>query len=375
MFSQGDTIFMETNSSRHTYKWFLGIAISCILLCFGAGNIDIIAKAIAWLIDLIFPLLLGLLMALIFNVIMYPIEKKLFRKSSSPIKKKARRPLAIFLSLLIIFGIIVGIAFLIIPELINGIKILLEIVKSIIDKLSLPKTAIDSSSLPFIGSFTQMDTAVDTLSTIAGGFVDFFIGLVFSVYLLANKEKLRKQITHLAYVWLPRRFVQIISHVAFVCSKTFRHFIIGQATEAIILGSLCTIGMWILRIPYAAMIGSLVGVTALLPMVGAFIGAIAGAFIILTESPVKAVIFIVFLLILQQIEGNLIYPRVVGSKISLPAMWVLASIIVGGNLAGPLGMLISVPIAASAFSLLKEATEKHEQKEKIIPQYGADENK
>ncbi|MBQ7918926.1 MAG: AI-2E family transporter [Lachnospiraceae bacterium] len=356
---------MENNTSHGTYKWILTIAAACILLCFGAGNIDIIAGAIAWLTNLIFPLLLGLLMALIFNVIMYPIEQKLFSGSNSPLKKKARRPLAIFLTLLIIFGIFISIAFLIIPELISGVKILLKIIEEIINKLSLPENALDFSSLPIIGNFTRMDTAVDTIRTIAGCLIDFFIGLVFSVYLLANKEKLRKQITRLANAWLPIRLVQIISHITYVCTSTFRHFIIGQATEAVILGSLCAIGMWLLQIPYAAMVGSLVGVTALLPMVGAFIGAGAGAFIILTESPVKALIFIVFLVILQQIEGNLIYPRVVGSKIHFPAMWVLASIIIGGSLAGPMGMLIGVPIASSAYALLKEATEKREQNTKI----------
>ena len=182
-----------------------------------------------------------------------------------------------------------------------------------------------------------------------------------SITVRQDPAKLRKQITRLANAWLPIRLVKIISHITLVCTRTFRHFIIGQATEAVILGSLCAIGMWILQIPYAAMIGSLVGVTALLPMVGAFIGAAAGAFIILTESPVKALIFIVFLVILQQIEGNLIYPRVVGSKIHFPAMWVLASIIIGGSLAGPMGMLIGVPIASSAYALLKESTEKREQ--------------
>lgn len=352
---------MENNPSRHTYKWFLAVAIACTLLCFGAGNIDIIAKALTWLINLIFPLLLGLLMALIFNVIMFPIEKKLFPKAASPLKKKARRPLAIFLTLLIIFGIFISIAFLIIPELINGVKILLQIVKDISLRLSLPLETLELSSLPIIGNFTQMDTAVETIWIIGGCLVDFFIGLVFSVYLLANKEKLRRQLTRLARVWFPARFVHLTSHILLICSRTFRHFIIGQATEALILGSLCTIGMLLLGIPFAPMIGSLVGVTALLPMVGAFIGAFAGSFIILTESPVKALLFIIFLIILQQIEGNLIYPRVVGSKINFPAMWVLASIIIGGSLAGPLGMLLGVPIASSAYSLLKEATARREK--------------
>lgn len=352
---------MEQNSSRYTYKYLLAIVSAGILLCFGAGNIDIIADAILWLIDLIFPLLLGLLMGLIFNVIMYPIEKKLFPHGNTSFRKKARRPLAIFLTLLVIFGLLTGIAFLIVPELISGAKILLDIVKNVIDRLDLPKDTFQTSSFPIIGSFTRMDTAVDTISTIAGGLIDFFIGLVFSIYLLANKEKLRRQITRLACAWLPLRLVRIISHITLVCSRTFRHFIIGQATEAVILGSLCTIGMWLLRIPYAPMIGSLVGVTALLPMVGAFIGAVAGAFIILADNPVKAVIFLIFLVILQQLEGNFIYPRVVGSKLSFPAMWVLASIIIGGGLAGPLGMLVGVPIVASAYTLLREATEKREK--------------
>lgn len=346
---------MENSPSRHTYKWFLTIAAALTLLCFGAGNIDIIAKALSWLIDLIFPLLLGLIMALIFNVILFPLEKRLTR-----IKKKARRPLAILLTLFILFGIFISITFLILPELINGLKILIELLQQITERLSIPPEAIELSSLPLVGNFTRMDTAVEALSTIAGYLLDFFIGLVFSVYLLANKEKLRRQLTRLARVWLPPRTIHLVAHVLLICSRTFRHFIIGQATEALILGSLCTIGMWLLRIPYAAMIGSLVGVTALLPMVGAFIGAFAGSFIILTESPAKALIFLIFLLLLQQVEGNLIYPRVVGSKLCFPAMWVLVSIIIGGSLAGPLGMLLGVPVAASAYTLLKEATLRRE---------------
>lgn len=347
---------MENSPSRHTYKWFLTIAAALTLLCFGAGNIDIIAKAFTWLAGLLSPLLLGLVMALIFNVIMFPLETRLTR-----IKKRARRPLAIFLTLLIIFGIFISIAFLILPELINGLKILIDLLKTITEKLSIPIESMELSSLPLVGNFARMDTAVEAIRTIAGYLLDFFIGLVFSVYLLANKEKLRRQLTRLARAWLPPRTIHLGAHTLLICSRTFRHFIIGQATEALILGSLCTIGMWLLRIPYAAMIGSLVGVTALLPMVGAFIGAFAGSFIILTESPSKALIFLIFLLILQQAEGNFIYPRVVGAKLCFPAMWVLASIVIGGSLAGPLGMLLGVPVAASAYTLLKEATLRREK--------------
>lgn len=168
----------------------------------------------------------------------------------------------------------------------------------------------------------------------------------------------------LIHAWLPKKTGISLIHIVSVCNVSFRNFIAGQATEAIILGTLCTIGMLILRLPYAPMVGALIGVTALIPIVGAYIGAITGAFLILTVSPLKAFVFIIFLIILQQIEGNLIYPRVVGSRVNLPAMWVLAAVTVGGNLSGPVGMLLGVPAASAVYELLKEATSKRELKAK-----------
>ena len=143
--------------------------------------------------------------------------------------------------------------------------------------------------------------------------------------------------------------------------SNFRNFVSGQALEAVILSTLCMIGMLILQLPYIPMVGALVGVTALIPVVGGFIGAVIGTFMILTVDPVKAVIFLAFLIILQQLEGNLIYPRVMGSRVKLPAMWILAAVTVGGGLAGPVGMLLGVPIASTAYVLLREATEQREQ--------------
>ena len=151
-----------------------------------------------------------------------------------------------------------------------------------------------------------------------------------------------------------------------MCNTTFHEFIVGQVTEAFILGSLCAVGMMLLRIPYAPMIGALVGVTALIPYVGAWLAGIVGAFMILTVSPIKAVIFIIYLVILQQVEGNVIYPKVVGAKIKLPAMWVLAAVTIGGNLAGPVGMLAGVPIASAAYALFREATLVREKEKMMI---------
>lgn len=366
-------------------KWLIGIFTACILIYLGAGHMNILAKAVTWLINLVFPLLLGAIFALIFNVPMCPIEQHLFSKTKNLTLKKLRRPLAIVLSFVLIFGIFIGVAFLVIPELINAVSIVIESITDGMDQMAELNENIDLSLLPFGSelskisidwlqlksqlqewfhtiSNTFMDAAVSAFSSIAGILVDFFIGLVFSIYILANKEKLKKQTLRLIHVWLPERFGSMLIHVSSVCGETFRLFIAGQATEAIILGSLCTIGMFLLQLPYAPMIGSLVGVTALLPIVGAYIGTIVGVFMILTVDPFKALVFVIFLLILQQIEGNLIYPRVVGAKINLPAMWVLAAITVGGNLAGPVGMLLGVPAASSAYALLREVTTIREQK-------------
>lgn len=199
------------------------------------------------------------------------------------------------------------------------------------------------------------------VGSIAGSLVTFFIGLVFAIYILSGKEKLKQQVCRLLHAWIPPKIGGMLTHVAAVSIKTFRLFITGQAMEAIILGTLCMIGMVILRIPYAPMVGALVGVTALIPVVGAFAGTIVGAIMIITVNPFKAFVFVIFLLILQQVEGNLIYPKVVGSKINLPAIWVLAAVTVGGNLGGPIGMLLGVPATSAAYVLVKEATKRREE--------------
>jgi len=366
-------------------KWLVGIFTVCILIYLSAGHMNIIGNALSWLFNLVFPLFLGSIFALVLNVPMRPIEKKLFGKRENP--PKCRRPLAILLSLLLVLGIFIGIAFLVIPELINAIGIVISNINNGMDQLAVMDKSIDWSQIPFGTELSKievdwaqlklqlqqwlatisnnvMNSAVSALSSIAGSIVDFFVALVFSIYLLSNKEKLKKQFIRLINVWLPKQFGNIFIHVSSVCGETFHHFITGQATEAIILGTLCTIGMLLLRLPYAPMIGSLVGVTAIVPYVGAYIGALVGAFMILSVNPFKALLFLIFLVVLQQVEGNVIYPRVVGAKINLPAMWVLAAITVGGNLAGPAGMLLGVPAASSLYALLREATNHREQKKK-----------
>lgn len=367
---------------RKITKWLIGVVTACILIYLAIRHLNMIAMGISWLVNIMFPILLGVVMAFILNVPMRPIEKHLHLKH-----KKAKRPLAIFLSLLLISGIFTGVAFLVIPEIVDAVRLVAQIILSGIDQATFLEENIDLSTFP-LGEYLEqinidwvqlklsledwtisqrdvlLKRAAGTVSSIATGFINFFIGLVFSIYTLANKEKLKIQMRRLIHAWLPEKTGISLIHIVSVCNVSFRNFIAGQATEAIILGTLCTIGMLILRLPYAPMVGALVGVTALIPIVGAYIGAITGAFLILTVSPLKAFVFIIFLIILQQIEGNLIYPRVVGSRVNLPAMWVLAAVTVGGNLSGPVGMLLGVPAASAVYELLKEATSKRELKAK-----------
>lgn len=376
-------MFEDIETHKKLSKWIIGTFTACILIYLGIRHISHVADAVMWLKDLLNPLLIGLILALFLNVPLGVIERHLFPKHPTSRKTKMRRPLAILLSFILVIGGFVGVAFLVIPELIDAVSIVISSLTNGLDQLVTFESTADYSKIPFGEQLSQididflelkdnlnewlnqlgttiMDTAASAFGSVVATAVDFAIGLVFSIYILANKEKLKSQITRIVRVWIPACFAERGIHVAAVCEKNFKLFVAGQTTEAIILGSLCAIGMLILRIPYAPMIGALVGVTALIPYVGAWIATLVGAFLILTVNPFKALVFIIFLLTLQQIEGNAIYPKVVGAKINLPAMWVLTAITIGGNLAGPIGMLLGVPAAAATYALLKEATDKRE---------------
>ena len=206
-----------------------------------------------------------------------------------------------------------------------------------------------SSVADIIGAFTLSVTRI-------------VIAVIFSVYLLVCKDGIKTGLRRAENVYLKPAVSEKINHYLDTANKTFKSFFVGQFTEAIILGSLCTIGMLILKLPYAAMTGTVVGVTALIPIVGAYIGAALGAFMILTQSPMQVLVFIIFLVILQQVEGNLIYPKVVGSSIGLPGIWVLAAVTVGGSLFGITGMLLGVPTIATVYKLVYEDIANREER-------------
>ena len=361
-------------------KWIIGIFTCCILIFLGIKYFNDIAQFVSKCIGYAGPLFLGMIFALILNVPMGFFEKLL--------KKKMNRfvsPLSIVLSIVLVLGIFAGVSVLVVPELAKAISLIIDIVLNSIDKLE----GLDASSFDFVSdaiasididwmaikssvetwfmSFGKnfVNHAANMIGSVVSGFITFFVGLIFSIYILSSKEKLMKQTGRLIRAWIPEKFANYFIHVCEVCNNVFKLYVAGQATEAIILGTLCMIGMLILGMPYAPMIGALVGVTALIPIVGAFVGCIVGFIMILTISPFKALIFVVFFLVLQQIEGNMIYPKVVGSKINLPAIWVLAAVTIGGNIGGILGMLFSVPVTSSLYTLVKEATKNREKSLKI----------
>ena len=363
-------------------RWLIGIASACILIFLGVQNIDVVANAVSWVVGLIMPLILGFAFALILNVPMRFFESHIWSKTKKKGLQKLRRPVSFIISLVLIIGVLVGVVWLVIPELINAVKLIVQSVIDFINKLS----SMDESALaelPFGSvllntdwdkiletlqnwlknqSGTIVNTAVGTIGSLVGGIFDFFISFVFAIYILFSKDKLKAQAKRMIRVWLPKNFGEWTIHAASVASQNFRNFVSGQTLEAVILGVLCMIGMLILRIPYAPMVGVLIGVTAFIPIIGAFIGGAVGAFMILTVDPFKAIVFLIFLVILQQLEGNIIYPRVMGSRVELPGMWIMAAVTIGGGIAGPIGMLLSVPTASTMYILAREATDNREKK-------------
>lgn len=368
---------------QKTAKWIIGVVSICILIYLGIQNMDTVVSAVAWVFDLLSSILIGGILALILNVPMRSVESHLFSKTTSPRLKRFRRPCAIFIAFLIIIGIIVGVAFLVVPELAEAAVVLFQSFSSMFDYMAALNSGIHDQNIPFVHVLEHIDinweqiktdllswlsdraaellqNAAAQLTVIGNQVVEMIVGIVFAVYFLSGKEKMTSASKRILRVWIPEHIGKQLLHIASVGNSIFHRFVVGQMLEAIILGSLCTIGMAILQLPYAPMIGALVGVTALIPIVGAFVGTIVGAFMILTVNPFQAAVFVIYLLILQQIEGNLIYPRVVGSSLGLPAMWVLVAVSIGGRLAGPLGMLLGVPIIATLHFLINEATEQKE---------------
>ena len=330
-------------------------------------------------------LILGCVIAYVLNILMSFYEKHYFLKGETDSVKKNRRIICLLGALLTLSAVVALVIGLVVPELVACFRILIAEIPPAVDNLVdwLEKAGVLSAimSEDSATALTTIDwqakvaellsvvaTGVGGVAQIAVGAVSatfsvvakFLIGLIFAIYLLIGKETLAGQINRLMTYFLKESWNEKIRYVAAVLDRSFHNFIVGQCIEAVVLGVLCIVGMSILQLPYAMMVGTLIGFTALIPVAGAYIGAGVGVFMILTVSPIKALIFLVFVVVLQQLEGNLIYPKVVGNSIGLPGIWVLAAVTVGGGLMGIPGMLLGVPVVAAIYQLLGN----HMKKEK-----------
>lgn len=278
----------------------LGVTVFCLYLAIyylpnAIGLLSVVFSAA-------FPLIIGCVIAYMVNILMTMYEKYFFRTSQNKMVVKLGE----------IFGILTS------------------------------------------GVGNVMELVVNALSSVFSGVVMALMSVIFSIYLLLGKDKLRKQADRVMRHYLKTDWYKKIKYVLSVLNDCFHKYIVGQCTEAVILGMLCALGMVLLKLPYASMIGALIGFTALIPVAGAYIGGAVGAVMIFSVSPVQALIFLVYLVVLQQLEGNLIYPKVVGASMGLPGIWVLAAVTIGGGIMGVGGMLLSVPIAATVYQLIKD---------------------
>ena len=310
------------------------------------------------------------------NIVVKILERAYFPRSTKAIVIRSRRLVCILLSIILIAGIFTLVIVLVVPELLraltliaNEIPVYFERLKNWImmysEQYPLIADTLEGLNIDWNNTLKDMvlyalsgagsffSSTITLIGTVGSGIVNVVIGVIFAVFILLNKEKLNQQFQRVMKVFLKETLVAKINRVFSVANQTFSHFISGQCLEAIILGSLCILGMLIFRFPYAPMIGAVIGITALIPIVGSFIGAGIGAFMILTVDPMKALFFIIFIIVLQQIESNLIYPKVVGASVGLPGIWVLAAIVIGGGIGGIVGMIICVPALATLYKLLQ----------------------
>ncbi len=362
--------------NKKNYCKFVGYAAIASIFILCIIYFGYIISLLSIFLTIIKPLIIGLAMAFIFNIIMVRFEKVYGRKSNYKFYQVTRRPFGILVSILAVVGIIGFVIGLVVPSLLDAITLLADNITDLYSNFINWITKYDDL-LPIIGEeigdieIDWSSVGTEVMDFFKGGFssifgstyviitgtlatvVNIFMGFVFSIFVLASKEKLIVQVTNFINAYLPKQKKYILK-VYKVSYKCFSAFIVGQFTEGIILGILCTIGLLILRIPYAVVIGVLIGFTALIPIAGAYIGGGIGFLLVLTESPIQALIFVIFLVVLQQLESNLIYPKVVGTSIGLPGIWVFMTVIIGGGLAGILGMLIGVPLMAVIYELVGE---------------------
>ena len=369
---------MELN--KKNIKRILLLIACAILLYWGLNNLSVLGGLLRSILSLFSPLLIGVGIAYVMNLLLMAIERlwdKALKKAPELWRVKLKRPICLTLAFLLFLGIILAIIFILIPRLEEAGTSLVANVPTYITQIqgwwdnltafaadhgiTLPELSMNvEDATKFITKLltsngdSVVNTTINITTSILGALVNVLLALVFSVYMRAQKEKLLAQSKRLLLAALPQKAGERTMHILKLTNGAFSSFVTGQVTEAFILGTLCCLGMLILRLPYALPVSVIISFTSLIPIFGAWIGAATGAFLIVFVSPVKALTFLIFLLILQQVEGNLIYPKVVGKSVGLPGLWVLAAVTIGGGAFGVLGMLLGVPVCSVIYALVQD---------------------
>ena len=359
----------------------LKVGVSIFLLYLAVHYWQTAANLVSALVSASLPLIIGGVVAYLVNILMANYEGRWKDNPKKPGLAKLRRPVCMLLAFLTLIAIVALVFGLIAPQLVDCVGLIIaELPGVMADAIDLaeewnlfsPEVLAKLETIDWneqIGKLVGVVTSgigdvvslvVSAVSSVFSFLVTALLSLIFSIYLLSGKEELASQVDRLAKRYVGNRLYGKLVYFLHTLDDCFHRYIVGQCTEAVILGALCAVGMGILRLPYALMVGALVAFTALIPVAGAYIGAGVGAFMILTVDPFKALVFLIFIVVLQQLEGNLIYPKVVGSSMGLPGIWVLAAVTVGGGLAGIVGMLLGVPLAAALYRIIRDDVNKHE---------------
>ncbi len=379
------------NLNKENLKKIRGLIVFTVILLIALWNYSLILDVLGQGVGIVYPFLLGGAIAFVINVPMSFFEEKLFHNQMMKNQKVAQRlarPVSLIITLIVVVSVIGLVVFGVLPKLGDtfisigkGIQSFMpkaqswaeEIfhnnkeIKEWLDSLTLDWDKIINEVVKFFtsGASSVLGSTFVVARRIASGITTFVIAFVFACYILLQKEKLNIQIRKVMYAYMKEDLVKKVLDVCSLSYRTFSNFLTGQCLEAVILGTMFVICMGILQMPYAMLIGVLIAFTALIPIFGAFIGCVVGAFLILTVAPMKALVFVIMFLILQQIEGNLIYPRVVGSSVGLPSIWVLAAVSIGASLMGIVGMLVFIPIVSVLYALLRGDVYEHLEKKGI----------
>ena len=368
---------MELNHA--TVKRIKELIVFAALVVVVLWKYEVVIDIAKFVWNIVFPFALGGAIAFVINVPMSFLEKKLFgdKETRSERKRKAARPLSLILTLLLVVAAIVLVMFVLIPQLGETFKSLganiadflpkmrnwisdftnnNEEIMQMVNQIEYDPDKIISWAVGFVGCGAEnvMSTTVSAVGTLISGFTSFFIAFSFAVYILFQKEKLHVQSRKVMFAFVKKGRAEAVLEICSLAYKTFSNFLAGQCVEALILGGMFVVTMTILRLPYALLVGIIIAFSALIPVFGAFIGCGLGAFMIFIADPKKAIFFVIVFLILQQLEGNLIYPHVVGGSVGLPSIWVLAAVSVGGSLMGVVGMLVFIPLVSVIYALFRE---------------------